>query len=348
MKIWVISNCRPNSGWGTYVNNLYSIVGDRARFVNLFGSTGSNNCVGEPPLVPGGSRMRIITARSFPKLFFRSLMEDIKNERKNGLIVHYAYNLLPPIGNKNLDIVTIHDLIFLSKLYSGESKLKRLYSKELLKRYLNFENIITVSNSVKNRLQSLSINKKIEVIPPPCPSSFKILQVSDIDKKRLRLPTDKILILSPSNNKPWKNLDMIAKVMKILGDKFVLVRVGPGIGTGITYNNVDSDTMNLLYNVCDILLFPSLEEGFGSPIVEAMKTGLPAVVSDIEVFHEVGSEAVEYVNPFDASSIAVGVFRALDRKENMRHLGLRRSVLYTQDIFKEKMLSYYENIEKCL
>lgn len=346
MKIWVISNCRPNSGWGTYVNNLYSVLGERARFVNLFGSIGSNSCVGEAPLIQGGSKIRIIAARSLPTLYFHSLLENIRNERKNGLIVHYAYNLLPPIGDINLDIVTIHDLIFLSRLYPGESRLKRLYSKQLLKGYLSFKNIITVSNSVKKRLQSFSVNKKIEVIHPPCPSTFKVLQVTDMDKKSLKLPTDKILILSPSNNKPWKNLDMIAKVMKILGDKFFLVRVGPGIGTGIAYNKVDSDTLNLLYNVCDVLLFPSLEEGFGSPIVEAMKTGLPAVVSDIEVFHEVGSEAVEYVNPFDANSIAAGIFRALDRKENMRDLGFRRSVLYTQDAFKAKMLSYYENMEK--
>ena len=344
INIWVISNCRPNSGWGTYVDNLKYTLEDNARFLNLFGSIESNNCLGEPAIVSGVSKFRPFIARSIPKLYFKNLVRNIEKERENGLIVHYAYNLLPLLGNNVLDIVTIHDLIFLSRSYKGEPLLKSLYSKRLLIGYLSFKNIITVSNSVKKKLLTINSSKEIEVIYPPCPPLFNKIQTTDLDRKKLNLPTDKILILSPSNDKPWKNLDMVLKAMKKLGDKYMLVRVGPSLGTGVTFNNISRETLNLLYNLCDILLFPSLEEGFGSPIVEAMKTGLPAVVSDIEVFHEIASDAVEYVNQYDVDSIVSGVLRALDRKEKLIKRGYSRSTIYKQDTFKEKMLSYYERV----
>ena len=346
MKLWIVSNCRPNSGWGTYVNNLKYFLGDGAKFLNLFGSEQSNDCVGGSALVPGMFGIRPMIARVFPTLYFHKLLQSINKERDNGLIVHYAYNLLPLIGNNKLDIITIHDLIFLSKFYRAEPKLKALYSKQLLSGYLNFKNIITVSEDVKRKLLSISKSREIEVVYPPYPPSFKRLEVTDLDKKKLNLPTDKILILSPSNNKPWKNLVMVSRVMKELGDKFVLVRVGPGIGTGITFNALNPDSLNLLYNVSDLLLFPSLEEGFGSPLVEAMRTGLPAVVSDIDVFHEIAADVVEYVNPYDVNSIVEGIYRALDKSEELRKFGTKRAELFSMEIFKNKMCAFYDRVGK--
>jgi glycosyltransferase involved in cell wall biosynthesis len=346
MNIWIVSNCRPNSGWGTYVSNLHDAVGDKAKFVNLFGSSNSRDCVGERALIPDTAKLRPFIARAIPKLYFYKFMDMIESERNNGLIVHYAYNLLPNIGNKETDIVTIHDTIFLSKWFTYRPRIQDLYSKRLLKEYLNYRHILTVSYSVRKQLRSINNRSEIEVIHPPCPTSFVHLEISNSDKDKLNLPANKILILSTSNNKPWKNLTMINRVMRKLGDEFILIRVGTEMGTGITFKDVDPNTLNLLYNSCNLLLFPSLEEGFGFPLVEAMKTGLPAVVSDIEVFHEIGSDAVEYVNPYDVDSIVAGIYRALDRSDTMRKLGLSRSMLFTEEIFREKMLSFYERVAK--
>lgn len=346
MKLWIITNCRPNSGWGTYSTNLHYAVGDRARFVNLFGYSSPGDCVGESALISETSRIKPVLARSFPKLYFHALLRSIEDERKNDLIVHYAYNLLPLIGNRDLDIITIHDLIFLSKWYLREPRLRSTYSKQLLRGYLKYKNIIAVSGTIKKQLMSLTNTSEIEVISPPCSSSFWPLDASESDRRKLNLPIDKILILSPSNNKPWKNLVMVSKVMKKLGDKFILIRVGPDIGTGITFKGVDANTLNLLYNVSDLLLFPSLEEGFGFPIVEAMKTGLPAVVSDIDVFHEIGGDAVEYVNPDDIDSIITGIYRALDNSEKLRVFGRRRAELYSLESFKNKLCKYYDRVAK--
>jgi glycosyltransferase involved in cell wall biosynthesis len=67
---------------------------------------------------------------------------------------------------------------------------------------------------------------------------------------------------------------------------------------------VDVDTLNDFYNASDMLVFPSIHEGFGLPLLEAVKCEVPVTCSDIDVFHEVGDDAVLYFDPHDPDDIA--------------------------------------------
>ena len=342
MNLMVLSNYRPNSGWDTYTQNLASALGDKAEFLYMFGSS-PNKSQFARVFREDSSQLKELYGRIFPKQYFKPLIKEIDYRRKEGLTLHYSYNLLPFIGNNLNDIVTIHDVIFMGP-YADDGFFKSFYSKHLLRHYMAFNNIITVSKHTKKQLQHLGCKAEIEVIYPPCPDSF--FRVSDKFQARrvLGLPLDKIIVLSPSNDKPWKNLNNVFRTLKTLGEKYLLVRVGPSIGIGKTFSNVDSHTMNLLYNSADVLLFPSLEEGFGYPLVEALKTGLPAVVSDIEVFHEVGGNAVVYVDPTKVESILEGVKIALNQSEKMSANGIRRSEKFTQAEFIKNLSAYYSNV----
>ncbi len=87
------------------------------------------------------------------------------------------------------------------------------------------------------------------------------------------------MILSVSSNLRRKNIPVIREIMKLLGDSYRLVKVGSPVDDAINFNYLTAEKINLLYNVCDALLFPTLGEGYGKPVVEAFVSGLPVVAS---------------------------------------------------------------------
>jgi len=83
---------------------------------------------------------------------------------------------------------------------------------------------------------------------------------------------------------------------------------------------VDPQTLVRLYRDASLLAMPSLQEGFGYPPLEAMACGTPAVVADIDVFHETCGAAATFVNPWDAQSIAAGLLEVLTNDALRREL----------------------------
>jgi glycosyltransferase involved in cell wall biosynthesis len=74
---------------------------------------------------------------------------------------------------------------------------------------------------------------------------------------------------------------------------------------------VPDERLAQLYGQCTVFCYPSLGEGFGLPVLEAMHAGAAVVTSDRSSLPEVGGDAVEYVDPFDEASIAAGIERLL-------------------------------------
>jgi glycosyltransferase involved in cell wall biosynthesis len=86
-------------------------------------------------------------------------------------------------------------------------------------------------------------------------------------------------------------------------------------------HNLDNRTVSELYTVADVLLFPSAQEGFGLPILEAGLARLPVVLSDIRIFREVGGDDVLSFDPESSGeAIADQVVSALStRQERLYH-----------------------------
>jgi len=78
---------------------------------------------------------------------------------------------------------------------------------------------------------------------------------------------------------------------------------------------VPEDELRTLYAGASCFVLPSLHEGFGLPLAEAMAAGVPAVASDIPALREVGGEAVRYADPRDPASLADAIRAALDDRE---------------------------------
>jgi glycosyltransferase involved in cell wall biosynthesis len=102
---------------------------------------------------------------------------------------------------------------------------------------------------------------------------------------------------------------------------------------GVRYlGHVDDATLSALYEAAGALAFPSLYEGFGLPLLEAMAHGLPAVVGNAGALPELAGGAAVLVDPEDVASIAGGLARLLSDpslREKLGAAGKQRAAQFT-------------------
>ena len=95
---------------------------------------------------------------------------------------------------------------------------------------------------------------------------------------------------------------------------------------------LNREELRLLYSYADLFVFPSLYEGFGMPVLEAMACGAPVITSSTSALPEVAGEAAVLVNPGDADALSRAMAEVLedrDRRERLRTLGLARAKSFT-------------------
>jgi glycosyltransferase involved in cell wall biosynthesis len=113
------------------------------------------------------------------------------------------------------------------------------------------------------------------------------------------------------------------------GDTLERIKTEPGVRY---LGHVDEATLSALYRSAAVLALPSLYEGFGLPLLEAMANGLPAVVGNVGALPELADGAAILVEPEDVSSIAAGLERVLGDaalREKLGAEGRRRAAEFT-------------------
>ena len=129
----------------------------------------------------------------------------------------------------------------------------------------------------------------------------------------LHLPKDKKIFLHVGSELRRKNIERFFYVFSQIvkqDDQIVLVRIGHctkqsrrllkklHIDNHVLYReNVSENDLALYYNAADALIFPSLLEGFGMPLLEAMASGTPIICSDIPAFREIAQDTAWYFDP---------------------------------------------------
>jgi glycosyltransferase involved in cell wall biosynthesis len=111
--------------------------------------------------------------------------------------------------------------------------------------------------------------------------------------------------------------------------------------------HVADDAIPALYQAADAFTLPSLHEGFGLPILEAMACGTPVVTSNAHALPEVAGDAAELVDPYDVEAIANAIVRILTdrrRADELRQRGISRAAEFTWRRSAERHLECYEQI----
>ena len=346
-KIMVLNSSPSRSGIGRYSDDLislfpshtkaYSFILD-ARLVNEeYPGTKVKGIY--PPLMTNGWYLNL----NFQKFIFRRIRNEASKLLEGGGIVHISDPFVEPIKRKGKEIVTIHDLFALDSK-NTPVKSERRHLVQTLNEYREIDHILVTTDRVKKELVENNFTSEITRIYPGTSKWFsKIDTPKNILRTELGLPLNKHLVLSLSSNRFRKNVIIIPSIMDKLGESYRLVRIGTQIGNSITFHGISNETLNKIYNSCDVLLQPSLDEGFGYPIPEAMATGLPIVCSDIEVFREIAKDSA-YFSQIDAESFADGIKEVGQNSEKYSKMAYDAAKKFSIETFREEVGKFYAHV----
>ena len=158
-------------------------------------------------------------------------------------------------------------------------------------------------------------------------------------------------VLGIGTLEPRKNLRRLVAAWRLLDPGLALVLAGAtgwGEQEGLDDSGirqlgyVPDDEVPPLYRGAAVYVYPSLFEGFGMPIVEAMACGIPVVVSSHPSMDEACGDAAVRVDPHDSEAIAAGIREALERRQELVPLGLAHAAGFTWRATGETMLHAYE------
>ena len=109
---------------------------------------------------------------------------------------------------------------------------------------------------------------------------------------------------------------------------------------------VPTEDLPGLYSMAQSLVFASLYEGFGLPVLEAMACGCPVITSRTTSIPEVGGDSVSYIDPYNVDDIAQGMYQILTKvelRESLRQKGIKRSQLFSWDKTAKDILDIFSN-----
>lgn len=301
------------------------------------------------------------------KSYWRSVLlaKQLKKDKID--IFHGLSNELPvKIHEYNIKtVVTIHDLIFIRypELYKPVDReiynRKFKYSSEIANK------IIAVSEQTKNDLiEFYKINPdKIKIIYQGCDEKFsEKLEKNSIEivKNKYSLPSNYILYVGTIEER--KNLLNIVKALHLGKIDIPLVIVGkttPYLKNVVNYicTNLVENTIFLkdipfadlpaIYQGASLFVYPSIFEGFGIPILEALESNVPVITSKGGCFKEVGGEAALYVDPMNIDEIIYTIKTVLMNNEKLNtmiKLGAQQAKKFKNNVIAKQLMETYKEL----
>lgn len=114
-------------------------------------------------------------------------------------------------------------------------------------------------------------------------------------------------------------------------------------GSALELTGVSDEDLRALYSTASLLLFPSLQEGFGWPIVEAQACGCPVATVNRAPMNEVAGDAAIYIDPENWPAAAVILSQALKNSANMRERSIANAARFRFGMI-ESYVSLYERV----
>jgi len=265
-------------------------------------------------------------------------------------------------------VVTIHDVIHLLFPEFLKSRLAKIYARVMIGRSLRLgSRIISVSESTRDDLEDFfGVDARgVRVIYNGVDDVFRrALPDQELQAKLGRFRLKRPYLLFVGNPKPHKNVENLlrayARSLELAPGETMLACVGDrdgesarlrylcrslGIEERVAFlGHVADDDLPALYQGSLAFLYPSLYEGFGLPVIEAMASRTAVITSTTAALREVAGGAADLVNPHDVEEIARAIARCTTSEEHRRELaekGAARAAEFDWRATAERTLEVY-------
>lgn len=288
------------------------------------------------------------------------------------LDLYHATHYVLPLYVPARVVVTIHDIIHVLFPEFLPNRLAFHYARRMILRSLERgDRIVAVSERTRSDLVDYFRvdGEKIEVVYNGVDARFRE-RLAEADRRALlaRLGLTGQYLLFVGNPKPHKNLDRVLEAYARVhersgGEPPPLVCVGAreaeifklrrqaerlGLGERVRFLGfVEDAVLPALYQGATLLLYPTLYEGFGLPVAEAMASGTPVVTSSTSALEEIGRGAAELVDPLDVEALAGAILRLLANagaRQDLAERGLKRSQKFQWQLAALRTRAIYQEV----
>lgn len=243
-------------------------------------------------------------------------------------------------------VLSVHDLTHIFYPQTMENYNRLIHKMFFKKSLLNADHIITMANYTKKALIDLFNieTEKITVIYEGVDEKFRQYDRSEVTKILNHYKINRPYILAVGTLEPKKNYPLLLKAFQSLKLDWDLIIIGKkGWKSKEIYQTIDKlriknkvkilgyvkiEDLPYFYNGAEIFVFPSLYEGFGLPLLEAMACGVPIICSNSSSLPEIGKDAVLYFNPYSVDDLINQLLKLIhDEKlrQNLKEKGISRA-----------------------
>jgi len=354
-------------GIGSYLQGLLGALArldPPVQIVVMVGSDGRH----ELPELPERWRIVEVDAPGYSIKEQAAVLAAALRTRVDAL--HVPHYVLPWLLPRRM-VVTVHDIIHVLFPEFMPSSLGFAYARLSIRAAVRrARRIVTVSQTTADDLTRLfgATSERLRVIPLGVQAEFCARSANREDDTLLaRLEVAAPYLLHVGNHKPHKNAEGLLKAYQLLandrrGSVPPLLMVGGfppdgelarraqamGLAGKVRcLGHVERAELAALFRGAVAFVYPTLYEGFGLPVLEAMACGVPVVAGDIQAVQEVAGDAVLRVNPRDIVELAGAVRRILGHADLRRELcarGLARAREYSWAKAAEATLAVYRSV----
>lgn len=262
-------------------------------------------------------------------------------------------------------VATYHDLFVMSAEYST-AEFRRRFTDLAKQTAERADHVIAVSAFTAGQVTELLgfPAERVSVVHHGFDPVDEVAS-EELAAFRAELAGDAPIVLSVGAIQERKNTARLVQAFTRLSGDPVLVLAGaegfggaaiaeqieasPAAGRMRRLGYVDAATRAKLYRLADVFAFPSLDEGFGIPVLEAMSCGLPVLTSDRSALPEVAGGAALLVDPYSVDAIETGLAGLLDDADiraRMGRAGLRRAAEFSWDRCARETYAIYQHLDR--